>query len=241
MGGSTGVQTFFSQMVPPGHWSSSLQTSRRRARPALGAPASGRRRRRRRGLGLADASGLRSERVQLGRGGRRARRQHDRQRGGASSGAGAQQRTGERRADAAHWGGSIFHSPFSLTKAISPVSDSSPFLRRTFKVAVSPFTGRPLHLELPPLELLLHLLQAVVDVAHLAGQEALVHQGVAVDHLLHGRPRPWPSASGRRSSRRWRTRPAAAAAGRRWSGSSPGAASRCCPRPRRCRRRRSSG
>jgi hypothetical protein len=41
-------------------------------------------------------------------------------------------------------GGSIFHSPFSRTKAISPVSESSPFWRWTLSVALSPLTCEPL-------------------------------------------------------------------------------------------------
>ncbi len=45
---------------------------------------------------------------------------------------------------ARHCGGSIFHSPFSRTNAISPVSLSSPFWRRTFRVATSPLLVEPL-------------------------------------------------------------------------------------------------
>src|SRR6185369_1351074 len=49
---------------------------------------------------------------------------------------------GERRLHCA--GGNIFHSPFSRTNAISPVSLSSPFWRSTFSVAESPLVDVPL-------------------------------------------------------------------------------------------------
>ena len=54
-----------------------------------------------------------------------------------------EQRSGDPRG-AVHCGGSIFHSPFSRTNAISPVSLSSPFWRSTFSVAESPLVDDPL-------------------------------------------------------------------------------------------------